>query len=51
VRYDRRRRFWRFTLFACFASAVRVRFGRRFKVFFRFAAAAAFLMLRLAAAC
>jgi len=46
----RQRRFWRLTLLACFARAVRVRFGSRLKVFFRFAALAAFLTLRLAAA-
>jgi hypothetical protein len=37
------------TLFACLASAVRVRLGSFEIVFFRRAAAAAFLMFRLAA--
>jgi hypothetical protein len=40
----------RFTLFACFPSAVRTLFGRREIVFFLRAARAAFLMFRRAAA-
>jgi hypothetical protein len=44
-----REAFWRFTLFACFASAVRVRFGRCAIVRLRFAAAAALRMFRRAA--
>jgi hypothetical protein len=49
-RIERQARFCRFTLLACFASAVRVFFGNFEMVFLRLAAAAAFLMFRRAAA-